>query len=106
MYRVTERLLDKIHRDRAHSCPDLVQQINREFEDCSNSYWRYTTAHELLHPVSHYFRTDQQTQTEIIQPLQVTDTGAQYSSPSDNSDSNSSDSESDIEGTENITVAK
>ena len=34
------------------------------------------------------------------------DTGAQYSSPSDSSDSNSSDFDSDIEGTENITVTK
>ena len=45
-------------------------------------------------------------QTELTLPLQVTDTGAQYSSPSDSSDSSSSDFESDIEGTENITVAK
>ena len=33
-------------------------------------------------------------------------TGAQYSSPSDSSDSHKSDSDSDIEGTENITVVK
>ena len=54
---------------------------------------------------SHYLRSDQQTQTESIPTLHVTDTGAQYSSPSDSSDSSSSDSDSDIEGTENITVA-
>ena len=38
----------------------------------------------------------------------MVDTGAQYSSPSDGSDSRStsSDSDSEIEGTENITVAK
>ena len=40
------------------------------------------------------------------QPLQVIDAGAQYSSPADSSDSSDSDSHSDIEGTENITVAK
>ena len=36
----------------------------------------------------------------------VKDTGAQYSSSSDSSDSDSSDSDENIEGTENITVAK
>ena len=46
VYRVTERSLSRIHRDRANSCQDLVQQLNREFEDHSNSNWRYTTAHE------------------------------------------------------------
>ena len=43
--------------------------------------------------------------TELIPTLHVTDTGAQYSSPSDSSDSSSSDSDSDTEGTENITIA-
>ena len=38
--------------------------------------------------------------------MQVKDTGAQYSSPSESSDSNSFDSDADIEGTKNITVAK
>ena len=57
-------------------------------------------------PIPNGFQTNQQTQTSVPQPLQVSDTGAQYSSPSDSSDSNSSDSESDIVGTENITVAK
>ena len=55
---------------------------------------------------SHYLKSDQQTQTEVIPTLHVKDTGAQYSSPSDSSDSSSSPSDSDIEGTENITVAK
>ena len=36
----------------------------------------------------------------------MADTGAKYSSPSDSSDSSSLDSDSEIEGTENITVAK
>ena len=38
--------------------------------------------------------------------MQVKDTGAQYSSPGDSSDSNSSYSDTDIEGTKNIMVAK
>ena len=38
--------------------------------------------------------------------MQVKDTGAQYSSPSDPDDSSSSEFDSDIEGTENITVTK
>ena len=43
----------------------------------------------------------------IIQVMRVIDTGAQYSSPSDSSSSSSSsDSEEEVEGTENITVAK
>ena len=58
------------------------------------------------YPVPDYPKSDQETQTETIQPFQVVDTGAQYSSPSDSSDSDSSDSDSEIDGTENITVAK
>ena len=44
----------------------------------------------------------------LTHTLYIRDTGAQYSSPSDDSDSSDSDSDfdSDIEGTENITVAK
>ena len=83
-----------------------MRQLNRDFDDLSNSNWRYTIAHERLYPDPHYLRSDQQTQTESIPALHITDTGAQYSSPSDSSDSSSSDSDSDIEGTENITVAK
>ena len=30
VYRVTERSLGKLHKDRANSCPDLVQQLNRD----------------------------------------------------------------------------
>ena len=106
VYRVTERSLSRLHRDRANSCPDIVRQLKRDFDDLSNSNWRYTTAHEWLYPNPHYLRSAQETQTESVLILHVTDTGAQYSSPSDSSDSSSSDSDSDIEGTENITVAK
>ena len=106
VYRVTERSISKLRKDRTNSCPDLVQQLNRDSEQFSTSNWRYTTAHERLYPDPYENKTNQQTQTEFTLPLQVTDTGAQYSSPSDSSDSSSSDFESDIEGTENITVPK
>ena len=104
--RVTERSLCRLRKDRANSCPDIVQQLNRDSDHLSNSNWRYTTAHERLYPDPYYLKNDQQTQTEIVCTLHVKDTGAQYSSPSDSSDSSSSDSDSDIEGTENITVTK
>ena len=45
-------------------------------------------------------------QTETQDILQVKDTGAQYRSPSDPDDSSSSEFDSDIEGTENITVTR
>ena len=37
VYRVTERSLARLHKDRANSCPDIVQQLNRDFEYLSNS---------------------------------------------------------------------
>ena len=106
VYRVTERSFRKLHRDRANSCPDIIQQLDRDFEQFSNSNWRYTTANEPVYPDFYVFKNDQQTQTEIIRTLQVQDTGAQYSSPSDSDDSSSSDLDSDIEGTENITITR
>ena len=106
VYRVTERSLGRLHKDRSNSCPDLVQQSHRDIDKLSNSNWRYTTAHERVCPGSCDLRNDQQTQTDTTHTLHVTEIGAQYSSPSDDSDSSGSDSEADIEGTENITVAK
>ena len=106
VYRVNERSFASLHKDRPNSCPDIVQQLNRDFDYLSNSNWRYTTTHERLYPDPYYLKNDQQTQTATTHTLQVKDTGAQYSSPSDSSDSSSSDLDSDIEGTENITVAK
>ena len=106
VYRITKRSLNKIQRDRANSCPDLVLHLNREFEEHLKSGWRYTTAREHLNLSPDHVQINQQTQTEISQPLRIKDTGAQYSSPSDSSDNNTSDSDSDIEGTENITVGK
>ena len=106
VYRVTERSFRKLRKDRANSCPDIVQQLNRDFDHFSNSNWRYGTANEPVYPDPYLFKNDQQTQTEIIHTLQVKNTGAQYSSPSDSDDSSSSDFDSDIEGTENITVTR
>ena len=106
VYRVTERSFCKLHKDRANSCPDIVQQLNTDSDHFSNSNWRYTTANEPLSPDPYFFKNNQQTQTEIIHTLQVKDTGTQYSSPSDSDDSSSSDLDSDIEGTENITVTR
>ena len=106
VYRVTERSFRKLRKDRANSCPDIVQQLNGDFDHFSNSNWRYTTANEPVYPDSYLFKNDQQTQTEIIHTLQVKDTGTQYSSSSDSDDSSSSDLESDLEGTENITVTR
>ena len=106
VYRVTERSLGRLRKDRANSCPDIVQQLNRDLDYFSNSNWRYTTANKQVYPDPYYCKNDQQTQTEITHTLQVKDTGAQYSSPSDSEDSSSSDFDSDIEGTENITVIK
>ena len=103
--RVTERLFKKLRTDRANSCPDIVQQLNRDSDNCTNSNWRYITANEPVYPDPYFRKNDQQTQTEITDTLHVKDTGTQYSSPSDSHDSSSSDVDSDIEGTENITVA-
>ena len=106
VYRVTERSFSKLRKDRANSCPDIVQLLNRDSDHFSNSNWRYMTANEPVYPDPYYLKNDQQTQTDIVHTLQVKDTGAQYSSPSDSDDSSSSDLDSDIEGTENITVAR
>ena len=106
VYRVNERSLGRLRKDRANSCPDIVQELNRDFDHLSNSNWKYTTAHEQVYPKPYYIKDDKFTQTELIPTLKVKDTGAQYSSPSDSSESSTSDSDSDIEGTENITVTK
>ena len=104
LYQVTERSFNKLRKDRANSCPDIVQQLNRDSDNFTNSNWRNITANEPVYPDPYILINDQQTQTEITHTLQIKDTGAQYSSTSDSDDSSSSDVESDIEGTENITV--
>ena len=99
VYRVTERSFSKLRQDRANSCPDIVQQLHRDNDCLANSNWR-------VYPDPYRYKNDQQTQTDIQDILQVKDTGAQYSSPSDADDSSSSEFDSDIEGTENISVTK
>ena len=105
VYRVTERSFNKLRKDRANSCPDIIQQLNRDSDNFTNSNWKYTTTNEPVYPDPYFLKNNQQTQTETIHTLHVKDTGAQYSSPSDSDDSSSSDVDSDIKGTENITVA-
>ena len=99
VYRVTERSFSKLRKDRANSCPDIVQQLHTDTDCLASSNWR-------VYPDPYRYKNDQQTQTEIQDILQVKDTGAQYSSPSDTDDSSSSEFDSDIEGTENISVTK
>ena len=103
-FRITERSLGRLNRDKSNSCPDIVQVQNNTAEHTIPN-WGYFTAHEPSCRVNNSPRTDKQTQTDIPLQIQVRESGAQYSSPSDDSDSNSV-SDSDIEGTENITVAK
>ena len=91
VYRVTKSSVGRLRKDRANSCQDIVQQLNRDFDHFSNSNWRYTTAHEWFYTDPYYFTNDQQTQTDKTPILQVKDTDAQYSSPSDSSDNSSSD---------------
>ena len=106
VYRVTERSLSKLCKDRANSCPDIVQQLHRDTDRLANSKWRNISFNKPVYPDQYRYRNDQQTQTDIQDILQVKDTGAQYSSPSDTNESSSSDFDSDIEGTENITVTR
>ena len=80
--------------------------MNKEPEESLDSGWRYRTACDHVNPTFENPRINQETQTTIQGSLKVKDTGAQYSSPSESSDSASSDSNDNIEGTENITVAK
>ena len=56
------------------------------------------TAHEQFYADPYYLKNNQQTQTELTPTLHVKDTGAQYSSPSDSSDSSSSDSTQILKG--------
>ena len=80
VYRVTERSLSKLRKDRANSCPDFVQQLHRDTDRLANSNWKYTSFTQPVYPDHYRYRNDQQTQTEIQDILQVKDTGAQYSS--------------------------
>ena len=46
VYRVTERSLGRIRRDKANLCPDIVRLQQSQSENLSNSNWHYTSAHE------------------------------------------------------------
>ena len=46
VYRVTERSFRKLHKDRANSCPDIVQQLNRDF--CNVSPLRFSVSKNAL----------------------------------------------------------
>ena len=106
VYRVTKRSFSKLRKDRANSCPDIVQQLHRDTDRLANSNWRYTIANQPVYPDLYRYKNDQQTQTEIQDILHVKHTGAQYSSPADTDESSSSEFDSDIEGTENIPVTR
>ena len=94
VYRVTKRSLD------------LIVHINKEPEENSDSGWRYITVRDHINPTFDSLHIDQQTQTALPYSLRVKDTGVQYSSPSDSSDSNSSNSEDDIQGTAKYHLSK
>ena len=105
-FRVTKRSFSNLDRQKTKSCPDITSLVDREFEDPSNSNWQYTTVLDKVPPILPHPKTDQATQTALIHILHVNNTGTQYSSPSYSSDSSSSHYDGEIEGTENITVAK
>ena len=100
VHRLTERSLGRCRRVRANSCPNIFQLVDREFEDLSQNNTHYITAYEQIH--HNTCHPTMQTRIHVI------DTGAQNSSPADSSDYITSDYESDseIEGTKNITIAK
>ena len=50
VYRVTERSLNKLRKDRANSCPDIVQQSHRDTDRLANSNWRYTGFNQPVYP--------------------------------------------------------
>ena len=110
--RVTQRSFGQLNKYKAKSSPDIASPIDREFEDLTNSNWQYNTALDHIPPIPSFPKADQTTQTDPIKVLHLVHTGAQCNLPPDDSggsgDSSTSSSESDdeIEGTENITVAK
>ena len=121
-FRVTQRSFGQLNRNRARSCPDIASAVDRDLEDLANSNWQYTTAREYPPPIPPFPTNDQVTQTDPVQILRLVhtvntgaqcnlppdDSGGSGSSSSSNEDSStsSSDSEEELEGTENITVAK
>ena len=108
VYRVTKRALDKIPRQRANSCPELIVQLNKEGDETVDRPSRYYTACHYINPTVSYNHMNQETQTTQTSLVSDRDTRAQYTSSSEDSDSDSdtTDYDENIEGTENITVTK
>ena len=106
VYRVTKRSLDRIPRERANSCPELIVQVNKEGEETIDRPSRYYTACNYIHPTVQRSHTNQETQTTQANVVSDRDTRAQHTSSSSDTDSESSDYDENIEGTENITVTK
>ena len=60
VYRVTKRALDKIQRQRANSCPELIVQSNKEGEETVDRPSRYYTACHYIHPTVSHNHTNQE----------------------------------------------
>ena len=56
VYRVIERSLNKLRKDRANSFPDIVQQLKRDSDHFINSNWRYITANEPVYSDSYILK--------------------------------------------------
>ena len=106
VYRLTKRSLDRIPRQRANSCPELIVQLNKEGEETIDRPSRYYTACNSIHPTVQFSHTNQEMQNTQANVVSDRDARAQYTSSSGDSDSESSDYDENIEGTENITVTK
>ena len=61
VYRVTERSLTKLCKDRANSCPDIVQQLHRKKDRVANSNWKNTSFTKPVYPDNYRYRNNQQT---------------------------------------------
>ena len=100
---MTKRALDRIPRDRANSCPELIVQLNKEGDETVDRSSRYYTAKHYIHSTVSYNQKNQETQTKFVSDR---DTRIHYTSSLEDSDSDTSECDENIEGTENITVTK
>ena len=64
VYRVTERSISKLCKDRANSCPDIVQQFHRDTDHLAHGNWRYTGSIQPVYSHPYRYKNDQQTQTD------------------------------------------
>ena len=98
VYRVTERSLSKLRKDRANSCPDIVQQLHRETDRLATSKWKhFNSLHQCTQTITGIETTNRPKQiykTYYKSRIQVHSTVHL----SDTNDSSSSDFDSDIEG--------